>query len=363
MKTQIKTAAFWGILLLIFLFLLEIALRAGFLAWYKFDAYRKRGIRFAIYQTSDPQNPANWILIPGFNAPIPLKNYHTKNSSGRPVPVKRFYPMQINQWGFRGPEFEAQRTPGTTRIMCLGDSCTFGNLGDYCYPRVVEKTLRQRGIKAEVINAGVEGYDSSHLLMRLPHDLSFKPEIATLYIGWNDLWEEPEMGFWERNFILCRIPLGFYHRLNRPKHFRDLKFYRALEGYRHTPAFLGRIRKIIRMAKASGARPALITLPSLFSTDYPPSKHALAIGRVELSGNAYLLAAKIRDYNQALRELAKEEKIPLLDAEAWSKTALNPREAYFIDSVHLNDLGSEKLGIFLAGQIAPYLETSALPGK
>ncbi|MDP8222940.1 MAG: SGNH/GDSL hydrolase family protein [Candidatus Lernaella stagnicola] len=66
----------------------------------------------------------------------------------------------LNGRGFRGPGFEAVKKPGTTRIVCLGDSQTFG-AGTYeeAYPaqlaHVLHEQYEQRPV--EVINAGVHG--------------------------------------------------------------------------------------------------------------------------------------------------------------------------------------------------------------
>src|SRR4051794_14770683 len=35
-------------------------------------------------------------------------------------------PVHINSQGTRGPEFQPTKAPGTVRIVCLGDSRTFG---------------------------------------------------------------------------------------------------------------------------------------------------------------------------------------------------------------------------------------------
>jgi len=355
MKTGIKKTAFWLLAGLLCLLGLEILLRLFFLGWFTARNSPRRGVRFAAYQQSDPKNPYNWVLIPGYRVSFPMKDYRIKSLDGLPVAVKRLSLMRVNRYGFRGPEITPAKIPGVTRIMCLGDSCTFGNLEEASYPRVLERELQKSGRNAEVINAGVEGYNTVNLLLALPYDLSFKPDLATLYIGWNDLWEEPETGFWEEHFLLCRTVKGFTLWLKSPKKFIDRKFYRPLPGYRYHPTFLKRVKRILDALERNHTLPVLLTIPCLFLPDQTPDPHTLALGKVELSGNAFILAAKLRDYNQALRELAAKENIPLVDVEAWSKTALRPRSRYFMDSVHLNDLGAEKLGIYLAGELEKIL--------
>ena len=81
--------------------------------------------------------------------------------------VDRFRPrlphrIHINSLGFRGREFQAAKPRGTLRILCLGDSYTFGDYvtTEETFPASLEKKLRQEapGRTIEVINGGVNGY-------------------------------------------------------------------------------------------------------------------------------------------------------------------------------------------------------------
>jgi lysophospholipase L1-like esterase len=63
-----------------------------------------------------------------------------------------------------------EKPPGVVRVMVFGDSMTVGRsvAQDEIYTARLEQALRERGISAEVINAGVQGYstDQSLLLMQ-----------------------------------------------------------------------------------------------------------------------------------------------------------------------------------------------------
>ena len=65
--------------------------------------------------------------------------------------------------------------------------------------------LNSRGIAVEVVNGGVEGYSSRNVLFEIERYKALKPEIVTLYIGWNslffyvpwkDAWENQLCGIW-----------------------------------------------------------------------------------------------------------------------------------------------------------------------
>src|SRR5262245_15153417 len=100
--------------------------------------------------------------------------------------------VEINSLGIRGPEIHDPKPPGLWRVICLGDSCTFGPA--HPYPQVLQSMLDERAPGAfEIINAGVIGYTSLHGLKWLERDLArLHPDVVTLYFGWNDMWREKD---------------------------------------------------------------------------------------------------------------------------------------------------------------------------
>ncbi len=70
--------------------------------------------------------------------------------------------ITINSLGFRGEPFELRKREGTIRVLCLGDSYTFGDYvhDEETFPAALQADLRRRlaGRPVEVINAGVNGY-------------------------------------------------------------------------------------------------------------------------------------------------------------------------------------------------------------
>jgi lysophospholipase L1-like esterase len=71
-------------------------------------------------------------------------------------------PATINSVGLRGPEIAPLKAPEQVRVLCLGDSITFGvGVSDEVpYPRQLEALLAQAHPRREwqVINAGVQRY-------------------------------------------------------------------------------------------------------------------------------------------------------------------------------------------------------------
>jgi len=101
---------------------------------------------------------------------------------------------QINRQGFRGPDFDTKDT-ATVRIVCLGDSFTFGEgvAAADTWPRQLEMSLREkvgeRQARAiEVINAGVQGHGLLDCVYNYAvHESAFGADVVVLAFFVNDL--------------------------------------------------------------------------------------------------------------------------------------------------------------------------------
>ncbi|NQT50744.1 hypothetical protein HQ576_01770, partial [bacterium] len=103
--------------------------------------------------------------------------------------------FRVNSRGFLGPELELEKAPGVVRVVCLGDSCTAGDLldtPDQTYPRQLASALAERYPTRtfEVINAGVGSYSSFQGRAWLEQELiHLRPNVLVVYFGWNDHWQ------------------------------------------------------------------------------------------------------------------------------------------------------------------------------
>ncbi len=98
-------------------------------------------------------------------------------------------PLAVNAHGMRGPDLPVDKPPGVIRVLCLGDSCTFGARCERPYPVILEALGRARfGDTIEVLNGGVPGHAAHQGLAMLDRYLKFAPDIVTVYFGWNDHW-------------------------------------------------------------------------------------------------------------------------------------------------------------------------------
>lgn len=118
----------------------------------------------------------------------PHHNYHFESTPNY-VDVNGI--LQTNSASFRGKEVKPEKTKGVTRIICFGASTTYGSEVRYpqdAYPQKLESELQSRGIKAEVINAGIGGGTIIDSLLRYTLKfMEYSPDIAIIYQAHNDI--------------------------------------------------------------------------------------------------------------------------------------------------------------------------------
>jgi len=114
-----------------------------------------------------------------------------------------------NSHGCRSPEFQLIKQPGTLRIVCFGDSSTFGigatmeDTWPYQLQALLQQSLDTGKIAAlasdgkrliEVINAGVPGYSSYQGLQHMRQEIDrLRPDIVFASYANNDFWQWDQM--------------------------------------------------------------------------------------------------------------------------------------------------------------------------
>ncbi len=141
------------------------------------------------------------FVAPGEN--IPQREYDPHLGwRGRPnlecVLNERLFTIAISQnsRGFRDVERSVEKPPGTTRILCCGDSFTWGwgIEQDEIYTTVLEQRYADAGVAVEVLNAGVGGYSTDQLLLYLRDEgFSYSPDFVVYQAAWNDVRDNPRI--------------------------------------------------------------------------------------------------------------------------------------------------------------------------
>ncbi len=133
----------------------------------------------------------------------------------RPGP-RRLGVHPINSLGLVGPEASRVRTPGTIRVVCLGDSTTLG-IGEVpgrSYPDLLRGMFARafgEG-RVEVLNAGVPTYTSTQCLRRFLREiLPLRPDVLVAYHGGHNEFQASPMTVAEVSARLSRPGTRFLH--------------------------------------------------------------------------------------------------------------------------------------------------------
>lgn len=136
-------------------------------------------------RTLEYVTPAQWDVNPG---PLrPGQSFTDRFKTGLP------YRVTVNNLGFRGTGIiPMEKPPGAYRILCLGDSYTFGAYvdDDRTWPAQLGATMDGRvpGRQAQVINAGISGFTiEDELAFLKEHGLSLSPDMVIVAFVLNDL--------------------------------------------------------------------------------------------------------------------------------------------------------------------------------
>jgi lysophospholipase L1-like esterase len=259
--------------------------------------------------------------------------------------------VRINSAGFRDREYPLAKTPGVFRILCLGDSTTFGHRLpiDDTYHGLLEEMLNlpghPSGLRYEVINGGVTGYSSAQCVAMYEHrGRNVHPDMVLLNVGTNDprgrshLSDAQLLSRWRPN-VLRRIDdalsnLHSYRALHRcvsgsPGH-------SAQDGPKRVPRVnpeeYGRnVAKLDELCKADGCQLVLISFaycPQLIR-GYPANQGGLPV---------------VLLYRQALEAAARERYIPVVSVPLLTTT---PNPELFFDAFHPNRRGHLLLALAL----------------
>ena len=194
------------------------------------------------------------------------------------------------------------------KIAFLGDSITGQGWGNPVgYVHLVIVGLEANGVKAGAVPAGVSGHRSDHMLARVKKDvIARKPQWMTLSCGVNDVWQRKG------------VPLDDAMAANGT--------YDADVASRGT--FKKNITEIVDQVTAAQIKVVILTATGIKE-------------QLDNKENTQLVA-----YNEFLRNLAQERKLPLADLNAAFqekiKAANQPnKNTLTYDGVHMKAEGNK----------------------
>ena len=152
-----------------------------------------------------------WVLIAALLAPLAAEAALRAYGFGRAIryqpdarlgwvmePNQRAFnvrgraPLRINALGWRGPEVQTPKPPGTLRLLFFGDGTTLNNQtreADIWPVRVATESASRLGRPVESVVAAVGGYQTEQALEIMRHSgRSLAPDRVIIGFCWND-WE------------------------------------------------------------------------------------------------------------------------------------------------------------------------------
>jgi lysophospholipase L1-like esterase len=280
--------------------------------------------------------------------------------------------FRINSKGFVGPEFDDRPRPGVYRIIALGDSCTFATgLWQIGYPSILERLLNgdAPSRRFEVINAGIEGYNSAFALARIRDELlQYRPHLVIIYIGWNDLMKTDPANAsrvdehaWlaellDRSYLIKAYKKLLFVNLRplvlRPGTAEDSGSAHAFD--RFVPArYRSNLEEMIRLLSKHGVKSLVVTLPTVVQPDMRGEELRRAHVFFPYFAGAYGVSQFLslhRAYNRTIMEVGRQERAEVVDLAGAFET-INPRTLYFWDTMHPSEKGNALIAEMLFGRM------------
>jgi lysophospholipase L1-like esterase len=255
-----------------------------------------------------------------------------------------FTVVSTNSQGWRHETDIGRKPSGAFRIVCLGDSVTFGfrvplvfpdKPHDYArdllpYPLLLERRLREMnpGKPIDVIPLAVPAYTTYQGLNLLRREIDLlKPDVVTACFGWNDICLRPVP---DRQ----SMPIDWAHVAVRSLmcHSQALihfsRWSRKAKANRPSPGppvprvstqdYVANLLQIAALARARGAEVVLIAPVYRDAQANPPE------------------AALIRQYRNALHEAAQANGVPYIQIEELTETNYPANDNLFGEVIHPN---------------------------
>jgi lysophospholipase L1-like esterase len=260
--------------------------------------------------------------------------------------------LSTNAQSFRADYPIGSKASGTYRIVCLGDSVTFGyrvpvvwpdKPTEYDpewlpFPMLLEKQLRAANPNhhIEVFPMAVPGYTSHQGLAWLRRDIGWlQPDMVIASFGWNDVSVSDVS---DRDAIRTDwYPVAVRWLIDHSQAFAHAtRWLRSkgtpAQGQRITPVarvsereYVDNLAEIVRLARNSGAGIIVIGAPYRDAKTNPPE------------------ADLMKRYRSSLKSAMEQRQVSYLEVLELTETAGTVNEGFFGELIHPNHMGHRLL--------------------
>lgn len=258
-----------------------------------------------------------------------------------------FTDVSTNAQSFRADYPIGRKPAGTFRIVCLGDSVTFGyrvppvwperprdfNPEWQPYPMLLEKELRKANPNRsiEVFPMAVPGYTSHQGLAWLRRDIGYlQPDMVIASFGWNDasVSDAPDRETIDTRWWPVTIRWLIDHSQAFAHATRWLRSRNDVKPVVRTPVprvsqqeYVDNFKAIVRLAKDHGAGVIVIGAPYRDSITNPPE------------------AQLMTQYRGWLKSEMQQSQTPYLEILELTEAAGSVNQGFFGELIHPNHMG------------------------
>jgi len=279
-----------------------------------------------------------------------------------------FTVLSTNAEGVRADYPTRAKPPGTFRIICVGDSVTFGyrvptvwpeRPTDYDanalpFPMLLEKELRTANAnrQIEVFPLAVPGYSSQQGLAWLKRDIDeLQPDFVITSFGWNDasMSDTPDREAVRTDWYPVTVRWLIDHSQALAHATRWLRQRSAPAGKsqrRPQPRvpeyeYVANIKSIVDLARARQAGVVVIGAPYRDSTTNPGE------------------AARMTKYRSHLRDSMEKANVPYVEVLELTEAASPANEGFFGELIHPNHIGHR----LLASELLKFMKRNNMLGQ
>jgi lysophospholipase L1-like esterase len=260
--------------------------------------------------------------------------------------------LSTNGEGVRADYPTRAKPPGAFRIVCLGDSVTFGyrvptvwpeRPTEYDptwlpFPMLIENELRAANANRpiEVFPMAVPGYTSHQGLAWLTRDIDeLQPDVVIVSFGWNDasMSDNPDREAIRTDWYPVTVRWLIDHSQAlahatswlRNRNSPTTKSQRRPQPRVSEDEYVANIKSIVQMAQSHQAKVIVIGAPYRDSATNPAE------------------AARMMKYRSHLRAVMGQSNVPYLEVLELTEAASSVNEGFFGELIHPNHMGHRLL--------------------
>lgn len=255
------------------------------------------------------------------------------NQNVRRIGNRIFY----NAQGLRSEPISTVTKPGTIRVLCIGDSITFGGVQtdqEQTYPYQLQEVLNRQSKKFEVLNASAGGWAIENTEAYLRQEGIYHSSFVVLELGSHDLFQPKNLGEqvginYPTSKPLFALQEGFFRYLI-PRFFPNLQPQEANLQPAITEKDLKRnLASFNRIANIVRAKQAQLIVILVEQPDNLEPKNALA------NYSKKLMAQEAKKINVPYKNLGEDFR-------------LAGNNELFRDGLHPNPAGNKVMAIAVA---------------